>query len=510
MMASNWEPLTKETNQLMVDIIEVKALKVNAERVDDPQGVNNFWAPTIELGSKWKKSAVKWKWKSHVDVDKVIEKVKVKVKGREEIEEEEKFGQIFKMDFMSENDEDFQSQSPSGSQFETQGQSSAEGQRSPLLRQRSIQMLDDERSLFQGQRSLESMDDERSSLSGQRSPEAKKAKYEIKPKFGISESNEDKFQGQQPEAKFGLTRQKVSRGQGQGSTEAEFTSMSQKRSNFGLKTGENSKFSFKNDLKLGNSMTDQSQNSKFGNSNRHKFGISTKTDENFSEKVEEKKSKFGISAKNTSKFGISAQHCDTFQTCESSKFGTSTQQPKFGSKFGLKPNNDKDEEEQEGQNKRVDAFKTAGEQLALNYMKKHGQKPPSKTLGSSRFGFKPPVLTPAAQDDPPQGHPPGEPPQETDERLKNVDPKMVELIRSEIMDSGSKVTWNDIAGLTFVKKTVMEIVVYPLLRPDIFKGLKAPPKGLLLFGPPGTGKTLIGKPIWKILPPMPDVVLVQK
>lgn len=39
-------------------------------------------------------------------------------------------------------------------------------------------------------------------------------------------------------------------------------------------------------------------------------------------------------------------------------------------------------------------------------------------------------------------------------------------------------------------------MVWPLLRPDIFTGLRKPPKGLLLFGPPGTGKTLIGMEIY--------------
>jgi SpoVK/Ycf46/Vps4 family AAA+-type ATPase len=80
-----------------------------------------------------------------------------------------------------------------------------------------------------------------------------------------------------------------------------------------------------------------------------------------------------------------------------------------------------------------------------------------------------------------------------DPRLKNFEPRMLELIMSEIMDHGPPVTWDDIAGLQFVKKTIKEIVIWPMLRPDIFTGLRGPPKGLLLFGPPGTGKTLIGK-----------------
>ncbi|XP_015119116.1 fidgetin-like protein 1 [Diachasma alloeum] len=80
-----------------------------------------------------------------------------------------------------------------------------------------------------------------------------------------------------------------------------------------------------------------------------------------------------------------------------------------------------------------------------------------------------------------------------DERLKNIDEKMIELIRNEIMDGGTTVEWEDVAGLEGVKKVIKEIVVFPMLRPDIFTGLRRPPKGILLFGPPGTGKTLIGK-----------------
>ncbi|GMT12360.1 hypothetical protein PFISCL1PPCAC_3657, partial [Pristionchus fissidentatus] len=77
--------------------------------------------------------------------------------------------------------------------------------------------------------------------------------------------------------------------------------------------------------------------------------------------------------------------------------------------------------------------------------------------------------------------------------LKHLDNNIVSLIESEIMSLSATTTWADVAGLEGAKKVLKEIVVWPFLRPDIFKGIRAPPKGVLLFGPPGTGKTMIGR-----------------
>ena len=67
------------------------------------------------------------------------------------------------------------------------------------------------------------------------------------------------------------------------------------------------------------------------------------------------------------------------------------------------------------------------------------------------------------------------------------------MIQNEIIYSGKKVLWDDIAGLSYAKQIIKEAIILPLLRPDIFTGLRRAPKGILLYGPPGTGKTLIGK-----------------
>ena len=41
----------------------------------------------------------------------------------------------------------------------------------------------------------------------------------------------------------------------------------------------------------------------------------------------------------------------------------------------------------------------------------------------------------------------------------------IRFLSCQIMDHGPKVTWSDIAGLEFAKRTIMEMVVWPMLRP---------------------------------------------
>ena len=68
----------------------------------------------------------------------------------------------------------------------------------------------------------------------------------------------------------------------------------------------------------------------------------------------------------------------------------------------------------------------------------------------------------------------------------NKNDPFIELIKNEIyIDSKSiHTSWADISGLQKAKQALQEAAILPLLRPDLYQGLRSAPKGVLLYGPP--------------------------
>ncbi|TFG13349.1 AAA family ATPase [Candidatus Thorarchaeota archaeon] len=76
--------------------------------------------------------------------------------------------------------------------------------------------------------------------------------------------------------------------------------------------------------------------------------------------------------------------------------------------------------------------------------------------------------------------------------LREIQPSAVREVFIEIPD----VHWSDIGGLEEEKQNLIEVVEWPLQRPDSFKRIGIqPPKGVLIFGPPGCGKTLLARAV---------------
>lgn len=61
------------------------------------------------------------------------------------------------------------------------------------------------------------------------------------------------------------------------------------------------------------------------------------------------------------------------------------------------------------------------------------------------------------------------------------------------------VEFESIGGLEKIKQALIELVILPLRRPELFAHgkLLGPQRGVLLYGPPGTGKTMLAKAIAK-------------
>jgi len=74
-------------------------------------------------------------------------------------------------------------------------------------------------------------------------------------------------------------------------------------------------------------------------------------------------------------------------------------------------------------------------------------------------------------------------------RLSDLRPSESTKFDDLILRDKPNVKWEDIAGLDEAKRAIIESIVYPSKRPDLFP--LGWPRGILLFGPPGCGKTLL-------------------
>lgn len=72
---------------------------------------------------------------------------------------------------------------------------------------------------------------------------------------------------------------------------------------------------------------------------------------------------------------------------------------------------------------------------------------------------------------------------------RSVKSKDGQLADIDPIEVDTQVDWSAIGGLDAHINALKEMVVLPLLYPDLFSKFKLqPPKGVLFFGPPGTGR----------------------
>lgn len=76
--------------------------------------------------------------------------------------------------------------------------------------------------------------------------------------------------------------------------------------------------------------------------------------------------------------------------------------------------------------------------------------------------------------------------------LREVQPSAIREVFVEIPN----VRWEEIGGLAKEKQELIEVVEWPLKKPEAFRRIGiTPPKGVLIFGPPGCGKTLLARAV---------------
>lgn len=69
--------------------------------------------------------------------------------------------------------------------------------------------------------------------------------------------------------------------------------------------------------------------------------------------------------------------------------------------------------------------------------------------------------------------------------LKNIDKKILDVILDSVYAPCSSTKFDSISGLQSAKQALKEIVIWPMVNPELFTGLRQPSRGILFFGPPG-------------------------
>jgi transitional endoplasmic reticulum ATPase len=77
-----------------------------------------------------------------------------------------------------------------------------------------------------------------------------------------------------------------------------------------------------------------------------------------------------------------------------------------------------------------------------------------------------------------------------EEALKGIEPSAAREVAVEL----SRTSWDQVGGLEETKRTLTELIEWPLRYPELFAAMDLEPvRGVLLAGPPGTGKTLLAR-----------------
>ena len=79
------------------------------------------------------------------------------------------------------------------------------------------------------------------------------------------------------------------------------------------------------------------------------------------------------------------------------------------------------------------------------------------------------------------------------ERDKEKDRMVQNLEMTRTDPTELNVTWQDVVGMTKIKKLLQEAIEMPRDFPHLFVGNRSPTRSVLFYGPPGTGKTFLGK-----------------